>query len=181
MDQKITLKYIIAIAGAVLFTWVLHEFMHWVTAELLGYDSIMRLNSVSTIDGGEHAGWDGVYTSASGPLITILQATVVFLYLKAKGWNKWVYPLLFVPFYMRLLAGIMNFMMPNDEGRIGEFLGIGLFTISIVVSGFLFFLVYKISRKYALNWKFHLWTTLWVLSASSTLIMVDQFFSIRIL
>lgn len=181
IDQKITFRYILATAIAVIFTWVLHEFTHWVTSESLGYESIMRLNSVSVVDGQERTDWHKIYISASGPIITILQAIVVFILLKTKGWNKLIYPLMFVPLYMRSLAGVVNFVNPNDEGRISEFFGIGLFTISILVSGLLFFLVFKISKKYNLNWKFNLWTTLIIMVASSILILSDQFLGIRLL
>ncbi len=180
-DQKITLKYILTVSFAVLFTWFIHEFTHWITSEFLGYESIMRLNSVSEANGQKRTEWHKIYISASGPIITILQAIIAFIILKTKGWNKYIYPFLFVPLYMRLLAGIMNFINPNDEGRISEFLGIGLFTISIIVSGLLFFLVYKISRMYRVNWKFNFWTTIITMVASSILILSDQFFGIRIL
>ncbi len=180
-DQKITFKYILATVGAVIFTWILHEFTHWITSESLGYESIMKLNSVTANDGQERTDWHKVYISGSGPLITILQAIIVFLILRTKGWNKLLYPLLFTPLYMRLLAGAMNFVNPNDEGRISEFFGLGLFTLSIIVSGLLFLLVYKISNKYGLKSKFNTWTAIIIMVVSSILIMSDQFFDIRIL
>ena len=181
IDQKITLKYVFATVGAVLFTWLLHEFTHWVTSELLGYEAIMRLNSVSPVAGQQQNEWHQIYISASGPIITLLQALFIYIVLKTKGWNKLIYSLLFVPLYMRLLAGIMNVIKPNDEGRISEFLDIGLYTLSILVSMFLFFLVYNISKKYSLNWKFNLWTVILIIVASSILILLDQFLKIRIL
>ena len=65
--------------------------------------------------------------------------------------------------------------MANDEGRVGQFLGIGTFILSIIISGILFFLLYKISGKHELNWKFQFWTTIIIISASSLLIFLDQF------
>lgn len=180
-DKKITLKYILACTGAVIFTWVIHEFTHWITSESLGYEAIMTFNTVSPIEGQEQTDWHKIFISASGPLITIFQAIIVFTFLMKKGWNKLVYPLLFTPLYMRVLAGLFNFINPNDEGRIGEFFGIGLFTLSIIVSSILFFLVYKTSKKYELNWKFNTLTYLIVMVISSILIMSDQFVGIRIL
>ena len=82
---------------------------------------------------------------------------------------------------MRFLAGLMNFIMKNDEGRVGQFLGIGTFTLSIIISGFLFFMVYKISKKYKLNWKFQFWTTILIMLVSSLLIFFDQFFKFILL
>ncbi|MEQ9266355.1 MAG: hypothetical protein RLN81_14090 [Balneolaceae bacterium] len=180
-DQKINLKYIFAGAAAVLFTWLIHEFTHWLTSELLGYETVMRLNSAFSVKGQNPTEFHRAIISISGPLITILQALIVFYILKSRDWNKYLYPLLFTAFYMRLLAGIMNFINVNDEGRVGEYLGIGTFTLSIFVSLLLFYLVYQISKKYALNWKFQLGTYLIVMVVSSLLILSDQFLGIRIL
>ena len=180
INQKITFNYVIACLIAVLFTWILHEFTHWATSELLGYESIMRLNSVSPIADQNPTDWHKIYISASGPLITIIQALIVFMLLR-KTWTKWLYPFLFTPFFMRFLAGGMNAMNPNDEGRISEFFGLGLYTISILVSLLLFFLVYKTSKRYQLKKPFHLWTVLIILVLSSALIMADQLFKIRII
>lgn len=179
-DQKITVSYVLATVSAVIFTWVLHEFTHWITAESLGYESIMRLNSVFPVNGQKQTAWHKIYISASGPIMTIIQAILLFLAL-SKGWNKLLYPFLLVPLYMRSLAGLMNFINPNDEGRISQYFGLGLFTISIVVSGFLFFLVYKVAKKHRLSWKFNLVTVILIMIASSILIMLDQFLKIRIL
>lgn len=180
-DQKINLKYILAGTVAVLFTWLIHEFTHWLTSELFGYETIMQLNSAYSVKGQNPTDLHQAIISISGPLITILQAIFVFLILKHRDWNKYLYPLLFTAFYMRLLAGFMNFINVNDEGRVGEYLGIGTFTLSIIVSGLLFYLVYKISKQHSLNWKFLLGTYLIVMIISSLLILSDQFLGIRLL
>ena len=180
-DQKITSKYLLACVGAVIFTWIIHEFTHWVTAESLGYESILTLNKVRPVSGLKWTELHNIYVSATGPLITIIQAVIVFIILANKSWNKTLYPFLFTPLYMRLLAGGMNFIKPNDEGRISEYFGLGAFTLSIIVSIILFLLVYKISNNYKLNWKFNTWTTLIIMFASSILILSDQILHIRIL
>lgn len=180
-NQKVTLKYILIGLIAVILTWIIHEFAHWLTSELLGYKNTMRLNGTSFIKGQNPTEIHKAIISISGPIITILQGLIAFVFLKLRGWNKYLYPFLFTAFYMRFLAGLMNLIMPNDEGRVGQFLGIGTLTLSIIISGFLFFLVYKISRKHKLNWKFQLWTTLIIMSASSLLIFFDQLFKFRIL
>ena len=180
-DQKITIKYIIAGIFAVIFTWIIHEFAHWLTSELFGYETIMKLNGTSTVTGENPTYMHKNIISASGPIVTIIQGLIIFLLLKSQNWNKYLYPFLFTAFYMRFLAGLMNFINPNDEGRISAFLEIGTFTLPIIVSGILFFMVYKTSRKYKLNWKFQLWTITIIMVASSVLILSDQYFRIRII
>lgn len=179
-DQKVTLKYILAGLTAIIFTWIVHEFAHWTTSELLGYESIMRINGTSYVQGENPTEWHRTLVSISGPIITVLQGLIVFLILSKTKWNKYLYLFLFTAFYMRLLAGLMNFINLNDEGRISVFFNLGIFTLPIVVSGILFLMVYKISKRYTLNWKFQLWTTLLVMIASSILILSDQFLHLRI-
>ncbi|MCH2195539.1 hypothetical protein [Kordia sp.] len=180
-NQKVTPKYIFIGIVVVLFTWFIHEFAHWLTSELLGYKAFMRLNGVGTINREKPAEIHQAIISISGPIITILQAVIAFLLLKSKGWHKLLYLVLFTAFYMRFMAGIMNFMNPNDEARVGQYLGIGTHTLSLVVSIFLFTLVYIISKKYKLNWKFQLVTILLVLIISWAIIFADQYFRIRII
>ena len=53
-DQKITWKYLLACISAVLFTWIIHEFAHWITSESLGYESVLTLNTVSPVSGQKY-------------------------------------------------------------------------------------------------------------------------------
>lgn len=180
-DQKITIKYIIIGILVVLFTWVLHEFAHWLTYTSFGYDYMMTLNKVSYLKGNKPSNSHQIIAGAAGPIITIIQALLAFLFLKFKNWKKNIYLFLFTAFYMRFLAGILNFINPNDEGAISIHFGIGLYTISIIVSGLLFYMVYKTSRKHKLKWKFQFWTTIIVMFVSSIIILSDQFIGIRII
>ncbi|MGO1585797.1 MAG: hypothetical protein ACTHXJ_07485, partial [Mesonia sp.] len=93
----------------------------------------------------------------------------------------WLFPFLFVPFYMRFLAGVMNFINPNDEGRIGVELGIGKFSLSIIICLGLGILVYRITKQHHLSSRFIWMNILWTMLFSSILILADQFFQIRIL
>jgi len=180
-DKKVSFGYILVTFVAVLGTWILHEFAHWLTSELLGYQAIMRFNTVSPLGEEAQLPWHSVVISSSGPIITVVQALIIYLFLQLKGWNKYLYPFLFTTFYMRLLAGFMNIINLNDEGRIGVFLGIGTFTLPVIVSGSLFLMVYLVAMKYKLTWKFNSATTLLVMLFSSILIMLDQLIGIRIL
>jgi len=180
-DQKVSFVYILAVFVAVLFTWVVHEFAHWLTYTLQGFDAVMGLNKAG-VRGDVTPNIDQqVFGAAAGPLITLLQAVLAYIYLKRKGWNKYIYLFVFIPFYMRFLAGLMNFIMPNDEGFISQHLGLGLFTISIVISAVLFWMVYKTSKRFQLKAKFHVLTTLLVMFFSSIVILVDMFFRILLI
>ncbi|GAB5399271.1 MAG: hypothetical protein Aureis2KO_08560 [Aureisphaera sp.] len=180
-DRSINGKYILVAVLAVIGTWIIHEFAHWLTSELLGYESIMRLNGVAPVEGESPTENHKAIISISGPIITVLQGLVFFLLIQRNQWNKYLYPFLFTAFYMRFLAGGMNFIEVNDEGRVSEFLGLGTFTLSIVVSVLLFFMVYRVSRKHQLHWKFQFWTFLITTLAITLLIFSDAYFRIRLL
>lgn len=181
IDQKVTFKFVIVSFVAVLLTWFFHELTHWITSEALGYDALMKWNKVTPIEGMPANELHFIYISAAGPIFTILQAVVVYFILMKGGWNKMLYPLLFIPFYMRLLAGGFNVMRLNDEGKVGDYFGLGDYTLSIIVSAFLLFLVYKASKKYGLKASFHVWNTLLVMFFSSIIILADQAIDYRIL
>jgi hypothetical protein len=179
-DIRITFRYFFTAFLAVLITWLFHEFAHWLTSESLGYDTIMRLNATLPEKGQKVSEWHHIITSAAGPLATILQAIILFILLK-NNWNKYLYIFLFTAVFMRSLASIMNVIQPNDEGRISVFLGVGLYTLPLLVSGFLYYLCYNISKKYRLTLKFNALTLVIVLLFSSILILADQLIGIRIL
>lgn len=180
-DQRITVKHISLAILTVLFTWILHEFVHWLTGELLGYESIMRLNGTSFVNGPIDNEAHKALVSISAPIFTVLQGVVAYFYLKSRGWNKYIYSILFAAFYMRLFAGIMNIFMANDEARVGQYLGIGTFTISIAFSVLLFSMVYKVSIKHKLKRKFQAWTIMTILVSGWLIIIADQMIGIRLL
>lgn len=180
IDKRISISYIFTALLAVLTTWLLHEFAHWSTSEFLGYDTVMTLNSTYPIRGQQVSEWHQMLISAAGPIITMFQAFVVFLFLRTQ-WSKHLYLFLFIPFYMRLLAGIMNAISPNDEGRIGMYFGIGMYTLPLLVSASLFYLVYQTTKRYKPGKKFNGLTLLAVMIFTSLLIMADQFLRVHIL
>lgn len=180
IDKHISYKYMLTALLAVLVTWIMHEFAHWAASEFLGYDTIMTLNATYPTKGQGVSEWHYMLISAAGPLMTIFQAIAVFVFLKST-WSKHLYLFLFTAFYMRFLAGIMNIIKPNDEGRISTYLEIGLYTLPALVSAVLFYLLYHISKKYHLGSSFQLKTLLIIIVLTSVLILTNQFIGVRIL
>ena len=132
---------------ATFLTFFFHEMSHWIAYELLGYDAGFTLNGASVKDASVTlTKTHRIITSASGPVFTILQGIVFYIILKKRN-NIMLYPFLFLPFAMRLGAAWANRFQPNDEGRISLDLGLNLYVISTIVVAFLFFLIFKISKK----------------------------------
>ena len=165
-------KYILITLLAVFLSFGLHEASHWFAGELIGYNMTMSMNSASPIDVDTYQEeWHGMVISAAGPLFTILQAAAIYLLMRRKP-RPLLYPFLFVPLVMRIMAALLGFVHPNDEARISHDLGLSIWTLPAIVCGLLFYFVYRISRQYVLPIQFNLMTLTFVLLFSSIVILV---------
>lgn len=178
--EKIDLKYIVIILIAVFLSTLFHELAHWGTGEILGNKMTASLNSANVISGEYKHEWNRNFITGAGPLFTILQAIVVFFLLN-KYPKKELYPFLLFPLAMRFWAGLANLLGPNDEGRLGLSLGVGLLTISFFVCCFLFFLIYKSSKKHHFSLKFNLISFLFCSIFLIALSFINEYFKIRII
>lgn len=169
----IYLQYIFSALAAVLFTWLLHEFAHWLSGEVLGNKMGMTLNSSYPLAEGYRKHWHATLISSAGPAVTLMQAAVFYNLLKKTG-NKLLFPLLLATFYMRLLAGVMNLIILNDEGRVSKDLGLGIYTLPLAVTAILFYLVYDIIKVREFSPKFIVFNILLIMLFSSILILADQ-------
>jgi hypothetical protein len=168
------LQYVLAAALAVFLTSLFHELAHWATGELLGNRMGMNLNAAFPVSGEYIQPWHALVVTAAGPLFTVLQGFVVYL-LTQKYKNKFLYLFLFTPLIMRVLALFMNFLTPNDEGRISLALGLGLLTVPILICSILFFLTWRASRQNGYSVKFNAVSTVLVIFFLSVLILSTQF------
>lgn len=179
-EIKINFLYFALTAIAVFLSFELHELCHFFTGEFLGNKMAMTLNSGYPVNGFYLKDWHYTVVSAAGPLFTIIQA-MLFYFILRKNDNYYLYPFLFTAFFIRFTAMILSIRRPNDEARISETLGIGTFTLPVIASLFLFFLVYSISKQYNYNKRFQLFTFLFVLLFYSAIILTDKYFHIRLL
>lgn len=155
MKHKITYQYVLISALAVVFTFLFHELTHFITGEILGYNMKMTLNSASPVSRSFANSLHENMVSISGPVFTIVQAIVFYIIIK-KTKNYMLYPFLFIPFLMRIMAVVISVYNPNDEARVSEWLGIGQWTLPTLVVLFLFSLVYKSSKQQGYTFKFNI-------------------------
>ena len=178
---KVTVKYSIIVLIAVFFSFFFHELSHWLAGELLGYKMTMRLNNVSLSETGiSNTFLEKNLISAAGPIFTIAQS-IFFYFLMKKYKNIHFYPFVFLPFFMRLLAFSMSFITLNDEARISRDLGLGTYTLFIIVCLFLGTLLFKITKEYSINLKFILYNFLLSSIFTTLLIVVDNYFKFKII
>lgn len=179
MQAKLSLKYVLILIAAILLSCFFHEFAHWATGELLGNKMTMSMNTVSTVAEEYNEAWHREWVTLAGPVFTIIQAIVFYMLLK-RSRNLNLYPFVFFPFVYRLFAGVANSFSPNDEGRLGLFLDIGLYTLSAVVTGFLLYLVIRSSKAMKIGFKFNLVSFLISTVMITIVVFADQYFKIRI-
>ena len=176
MNYKLILYSLLA----VVFTFLIHEFAHWTMGEFLGYEMRMTLNTGYPVAGKYEQAWHYTVISAVGPLITLLQA-IFFYFLIKKYSNRNMYPFLFTTFYITLLSGLLGFRNPNDLGRIGINLNIGLFTLPLIFTILHFALVYKTYKQEKYERKFNVATLLYIILFSSIWILTNQKFKVILL
>jgi hypothetical protein len=179
-ESHISLKYVLATLAAVALTWLIHEFAHWFTGESLGNEMAMTLNTCNPVSGSYKEDWHKLIISAAGPIVTFAQALVIYILLQ-KNYSYLLLPSLLTCFYMRLVAGGISVINPNDEARISETLGLGTFTLPILISSILFYLAYQIVRKRKFTTKQITVAVLLIMLFSSIIILTDQALHIRIL
>ncbi|MFK8059652.1 MAG: hypothetical protein AB8B78_06115 [Polaribacter sp.] len=173
------IKYTAILIIATFITFFFHEMCHWIAYELLGYDAGFTLNGASVKNSNlKLTKTQRIITSAAGPIFTICQA-IVFYFILRKHKNILLYPFLFLPFIMRLGAGWANKFQPNDEGRISLDLGLNLYIVSTIVVVFLFFLVFKISKKNKISIIFNTITFLISIILLFSLAYLDSKYKIR--
>jgi hypothetical protein len=177
---KIDIKYVAVFAIAVFLSWVLHELAHWIVGEYLGYKMGMTLNKSYPISGQLSKDLHYQIISAAGPIFTLCEALLVFLLMTQRK-RILLYPFIFTCFYMRLFATIISFRHSNDEARISTAIGIGKFTLPIIMTGILFVLLFKVSKTYSFNTKFNLANLGLTILFSSLIILTDMYFKVRLL
>lgn len=135
-------------------TYIVHEGAHGLTGEALGYDLWVNINSAGLMSGTYQQAWHGPLVSAAGPMITLIQGIIAFVCVRRYK-SMFAFVVLFVALMMRFVAMLMSFSNPNDEARISEWLGLGTWTLHLVVVGILLALTIIAGRYLKLRWRDH--------------------------
>lgn len=131
-------------------TFALHEGGHWLAAALLGHEAYFGLNSAGAR--GTVSTVDHMIISAVGPAVTVVQALVALWLVQARASAAaWVF--LFWAAFMRFMATVISLFNPNDEARISEWLGWGMWTLPVLVTVALFALLAVGSVRLKVGWK----------------------------
>jgi hypothetical protein len=163
---------LVFVAGFV--TFAVHEGGHWLAALLLGHEAFYGLNSAGAR--GAVGTVDQMIISAAGPAVTVVQALVALWLVQARASAAaWVF--LFWAAFMRFMASVMTLFHANDEARISDWLGWGLWALPVLVTVGLFALLAVGTVRLKVGWKTLALTWLVASVAVSAVVGLDMLIS----
>ncbi len=138
--MKNVLKTSVIIFVIMVLTFVVHELAHFLMAKALGENAIMSINRVRPVTRVWHNPGGATFIAAAGPIVTILTGVFGFIWAVRRsslrratlGLN-----IILVAFVHRLLATIVSLNNANDEMRVSMSLGLGPWTLPILVTSVL--------------------------------------------
>jgi len=154
----LVLKNFAPLIGFTIIGFILHELAHLLAALAFGHDAIIRINSVSVLT--DTSVIDSVIIDLAGPIMTVGLAGLglwgVLSRTSLLGFNL----LVAMTAQRSLAAGVSLLANPNDEYRIGEALGIGVWTVHILVLVILWGMIVLAAKKLRPGWMYVFWAWL---------------------
>lgn len=152
VDRNIVVRLYLLFIPVAFFSYLFHEFGHWIVGEILGNDMIYSLNYVWPKEGHYINESHNLYVSIGGPGFTILLAVIALSVLE-KYSTIYLYPLLFFQFVMRFFSLVFGGFVKQDEARISIMMGIGTYTVGIIVLLVLLLFVIRMSYKLKIDFR----------------------------
>lgn len=152
VDKKILVRLYFLFIPIAYFSYLFHEFGHWIVGVFLGNDMIYSLNYVWPRSGHYLNESHNLYVSLGGPAFTILLA-LISLFILEKYSTVYAYPVLFFQFVLRFFSLVFGGFSQQDEARISTILGTGAYTAAIIVVLILLIIVIRASYKLRIDFK----------------------------
>ena len=132
---------------------IVHEAGHALAAKGLGYDVIARINHLDVVGGSYRNVGEANWISLAGPIVTTLIALGAWL-----GARRWPLALSLVgaALAMRLIAAAASLGYPNDEARVSLAVGLGKWTLFVLVISYLAVLFVTLYRRTPRGWRWWL-------------------------
>jgi len=151
-ENKLSLKFMLLFIPVAYTSYLFHEFGHWIVGEVLGNNMVYSLNYVWPQSGHYIDASHEVYVSSGGPVFTIL-LSLFFLLIIEKYKTMYAYPFVFFQMFCRFFALVFGGFGQQDEARISAILGLGAYTVAIIVLLILFLMVLRASYVLRINLK----------------------------
>jgi len=151
-SSEINVKIVLLFIPVAYFSYLFHEFGHWIIGELLGNDMAYSLNGVWPKGGNFISEYHSLYVGIGGPAFSILQS-IIFLIILEKSELKYAYPFIFFPLYSRFFSLVFGNFSAQDEAGISASLDLGTYTVAVFVLLILIALVWRGSYKLRYGFK----------------------------
>lgn len=152
VDKKILVRLYILFIPIAYFSYLFHEFGHWIVGVILGNDMVYSLNYVWPSSGHYLNESHNLYVSIGGPAFTVSLALFSLLILE-KYSTIYAYPALFFQFVTRFFSLVFGGFGNQDEARISSIMGPGTYTVAIIVVTVLLLIVIRASYKLKIELK----------------------------
>ena len=150
MKNPTIIRLMLMLLLAAYASYLFHEFGHWLVGTLLGNEMSISLNGSWPKSGNFLKESHSLYFSIGGPGFTILQAVVALLIIE-KYKTLFAYPFLIFPFIFRVFSLTLGGFSLQDEAGISAMLGLGKYTVALVMCSILLALVWRGSRVLKLD------------------------------
>jgi len=152
VDKKVIFKLFLLFIPVAYISYLFHEFGHWIIGEILGNDMAYSLNYVWPKDGYYINESHNLYVSIGGPAFTIL-LSIFFLIIIEKYITIYAYPFVIFQMVLRFFSLVFGGFNKQDEARISLILGLGTYTVGIIVLLILFLIALRASFKLKIDLK----------------------------
>ena len=167
------MKNVAQLIALTIIGFILHELAHLLAALTLGHEAIIRINSVSVLS--NTSALDRVLIDFAGPIITVALA-IAGLWAAVFRDSVMGFNLLVAMTAQRgLAAGMSLLAIPNDEYRIGESLGIGVWTVHIIVLAILGGLLFFAASRIRPGWMYIFWAWLGISIGTSVVVFSEPY------
>jgi hypothetical protein len=152
IDKKILVRLYLLFIPIAYFSYLFHEFGHWIIGEILGNNMVYSLNYVWPKEGHYLDESHNLYVSIGGPAFTILLAIASLLILE-KYATIYAFPVLFSQMVLRFFSIVFGGFSKQDDARISSIMGIGTYTVAIIVLIILLLIVIRAGYKLKIDLK----------------------------
>jgi len=129
-ENRIKLKISLIFIPVAFFSYIFHEFGHWIIGEILGNNMALRLISVNPKYGDYIENTD-FYVICGGVIFTVL-LIIIFWFIIEKYKVIYAYPIVFFNFFF-LASPLMTRFELQDLAKISAFFNVGKYTIALIV------------------------------------------------
>ncbi|MFO7938480.1 MAG: hypothetical protein R6U66_01900 [Bacteroidales bacterium] len=174
MKPKKLLILLLLFIPASLFTCSFHEFGHWLIGEITGNEMTFGLNHVSVKEGHYLASDHEWLITLSGPLFTLIQAIILWVFIEIVHF-LYLFPFLFFSFFIRFAVLFSGNLTMQDEAIIARGLGLSTQTIIFPLLILLLFMVYRSHQILKFKWYHQLLFSVISLICLFGIILTDEF------